>query len=99
MRISDWSSDVCSSDLTAPSRLERKRNHAQAMRDQCNAAKAGDHAKHKRSEPPARQGLFRQHPKRAQCDPETGRAPCRDRVFQSVSLSVVGVSLKKKKTQ
>src|SRR3546814_4258985 len=28
MRISDWSSDVCSSDLTPESRIERVVNHA-----------------------------------------------------------------------
>src|SRR3546814_8249895 len=42
LRISDWSSDVCSSDLEEPERLEEQRNH-DTERGQDGHHGAGDH--------------------------------------------------------
>src|SRR3546814_8246670 len=72
MRISDWSSDVCSSDLRSP--LDRLLAGAQQLR---------------RRTVLAHQVVAR----------EIGRASCRERVCQYVSISVVAVSLKKKTIQ
>src|SRR3546814_15751937 len=76
MRISDWSSDVCSSDLldAAISGLGR---HSQT-----------DRLPHRP----------RRYPDVGASDEEIGRASCRERVCQYVSISVVAVSLKKKKS-
>src|SRR3546814_17935917 len=81
MRISDWSSDVCSSDLhgeavAAGMALAFAFSAEQGL---CAAEDAARVAAHLRD--------------------EIGRASCRERVCQYVSISVVAVSLKKKKMQ
>src|SRR3546814_19302204 len=73
MRISDWSSDVCSSDL--PARLVQD------------------------GSVPALRVAGRTHPPgvavpAAVVEREIGRASCRERVCQYVSISVVAASLK-----
>src|SRR3546814_21096103 len=83
MRLSDWSSDVCSSDLllqiVAATDLARQKSAAErAIRDEANTKLTA-----------GRQDRFFH---------EIGRASCRERVCQSVSISVVAVSLKKKST-
>src|SRR3546814_16189900 len=88
MRISDWSSDVCSSDLRTGDRQRRARRVAAVAASEimgCSAAPAGHPARHARSQPD--QPLLDRH--------EIGRASCRERVGQYVSISVVAVSLKK----
>src|SRR3546814_10093133 len=90
MRISDWSSDVCSSDLVAGLRLdtlaERQRRGAEKMDvDIAGAAEAGifemvmfevaDRVRHIRLT--RDEGLF---PDRL----EIGRASCRERVCKNV---------------
>src|SRR3546814_19019542 len=96
MRISDWSSDVCSSDL----RLPRTRGDGPC---------SGFRTSQTRSAPPHprgwTEGLGAVH--RHACgshapagmDPyfgaEIGRASCRERVCQYVSISVVAVSYNK----
>src|SRR3546814_15029968 len=102
MRISDWSSDVCSSDLGyARGTIAPAPGMAAAVPpldartwlepvDMMGAmatmgAMGGDaHAGHGMTEMPAR----------AQ---QIGRAQCRERVWQRLSISVVAVSLKKNK--
>src|SRR3546814_19199497 len=91
MRISDWSSDVCSSDLLAQ---DLDLAHAPIGAQHCHVARAPAvldmdvdavaeflRAGDDRSEARAR---------------EIGRASCRERVCQYVYISVVAVSLKKK---
>src|SRR3546814_18133316 len=77
MRISDWSSDVCSSDLAPVGALGR--------------AFAGKHADRVFAAAPVRI-----HAAGVRIVAEIGRASCRERVCQYVSISVVAVSLKKK---
>src|SRR3546814_8993840 len=80
MRISDWSSDVCSSDLSLdidPSRLVLAGDSAGATLAAVTALRLRDEG-----------GAAVQ----------IGRASCRERVCQYVSISVVAASLKKKTT-
>src|SRR3546814_14064320 len=83
MRISDWSSDVCSSDLA---RADPRRAGQGRARDTRRLDRARDR---RRGRAPARR-LNRRR--------KIGRASCRERVCQYVSISVVAVSLKKKIT-
>src|SRR3546814_20668116 len=85
MRISDWSSDVCSSDLARPRPLGLVLVQALTARREIESAGIVDTA-----------GLpgLRLQPAIEQI----GRASGRERVCQYVSISVVAVSLKKKKT-
>src|SRR3546814_11000517 len=93
MRISDWSSDVCSSDLwcssrsTCPTRTTRDLDpiNIRALCLQADAELSGD--------PQLRAAAQRT----VQRDEQIGRASCRERVCQYVWISVVAVSLKKKK--
>src|SRR3546814_15190481 len=92
MRISDWSSDVCSSDLfalTSPGQPIHLRF-------------AGIPMGHEFS--PLVLALLQVggHPSKTAADvieQEIGRASCRERVCQYVYISVVAVSLKKKKLE
>src|SRR3546814_19837195 len=92
MRISDWSSDVCSSDLAAQLNQQTQR-HATVIFPYCRPETARNpllmapstHAPIAAiATAPGRDGL------------EIGRASCRDRVCKYVSISVVGVSIQKK---
>src|SRR3546814_16173492 len=115
MRISDWSSDVCSSDL-------------EQVVERLGAIAGNDHriADVVLAEGPQRERLvvrivfdqpnrLLEHVRpRSEGEveggalaylagrpqaPENGRAPCRERVCQYVEISVVAVSLKKKNKQ
>src|SRR3546814_9540117 len=78
MRISDWSSDVCSSDLEQPA--SRPVDRLQHFLDQ-DLAGGDDRADHHRMLEKALQEL----PARALAPPaEIGRASCRERVCQYV---------------
>src|SRR3546814_19583557 len=94
MRISDWSSDVCSSDLQAAigCRLDASRF--------CLVDLAADGIAILR---PARDKLAIEIQlvfiRIAAIEREIGRASCRERVCQYVSISVVAVSLKKKNSK
>src|SRR3546814_18401753 len=88
MRISDWSSDVCSSDLL-------RQPHRMALEPLGQIMGGGLSFQGR---------VHRQHdlvdPARGDASDkgEIGRASCRERVCQYVSISVVAVSLKKKRT-
>src|SRR3546814_5977653 len=56
LRISDWSSDVCSADLAV---LRRDRRRRGALRVELPAAAARDPARRGRGQPPARGGPVR----------------------------------------
>src|SRR3546814_16631886 len=101
MRISDWSSDVCSSDLFLGEIIgvEQGRFIIISALDTHMAATFGPHlpsaAGHagKIVEPPD-ESLFVTARRE-----QIGRASCRERVCQYVSISVVAVSLKKQTTK
>src|SRR3546814_16367400 len=84
MRISDWSSDVCSSDLES---LAWSRSLVEA-----NLRGVDSHGVQRlpRYLDLLRTGQIKARPAKI------GRASCRERVCQYVSISVVAVSLKKK---
>src|SRR3546814_16881481 len=93
MRISDWSSDVCSSDLRAvaqqveagaqPAQFELHPLPAQVGYAEGNELIAFG-------------AVIGGRGAGAERDEEIGRASCRGRVCQYVLISVVAVSLKKK---
>src|SRR3546814_17098140 len=101
MRISDWSSDVCSSDLIAahidPAAAGISHKPLLPTASTTNHLKEG-------WEPPFRGGV-KQKRRRSDDGPaplsavrkvEIGRASCRERVCQYVSISVVAEALRKK---
>src|SRR3546814_18255500 len=97
MRISDWSSDVCSSDLAVElevlghlgGQLARRRDDERARHARAGSAARQD-VDHGQSEAGGLAGA-------GLGAAEIGRASCRDRVCQYVSITVVAVSIKKKK--
>src|SRR3546814_12805737 len=100
VRISDWSSDVCSSDLVdadADDALlgnssvpgQRHRSHDQQPKPTDDAAASEIDISGYKPTDPMRWDLREQ----------IGRASCRERVCQYVSISVVAVSLKQNKDQ
>src|SRR3546814_11096606 len=104
MRISDWSSDVCSSDLVDdldeldPAPLAGKaEDEQQAGGGAPGAALAGAERKADRHGLPSR--CMAEAGEAAGLRPgrqEIGRASCRKRVCPDVSISVAAVSLKNK---
>src|SRR3546814_16915110 len=113
MRISDWSSDVCSSDLAGPQQGHRQRDRL--VRQQ-HAVVAGDRAQGPQRpgrvgevqedvahehEVEGAKGLRREVVERlvdaGDVEPKIGRASGRERVGQYGSNSVVAVTLKKTK--
>src|SRR3546814_16747925 len=95
MRISDWSSDVCSSDLPCAVGardallLHRVEQPEAAVRRRARASRRRPCAR-----PPTHR---RQDPGRKRdADRQIGRASCRERVCQYVEISLVAVYLKKK---
>src|SRR3546814_13856041 len=103
MRISDWSSDVCSSDLLASARLaqldrlipleQRQRGLAMLPAMEKNETRERLAAVSAAAPPPP----AKPKPSPHQTASQNGRASCRDRVCQYVSISEVAASLKKKK--
>src|SRR3546814_18598755 len=97
MRISDWSSDVCSSDLNA---AEQAWNDAFAKYAAAHPELAAEFKRRLAGELPADWAEKSQAyiaKLQAEGPEEIGRASCRGRVRQYVSISVVAVSLQKKK--
>src|SRR3546814_13423036 len=102
MRISDWSSDVCSSDLIEMRDLRR----AGALEQRGEIDRPGADRGHRliflhvldvEGIKTRRQAIDQLSGVRPGMDgPEIGRASCRESVCQYVSISVGAVSLKKK---
>src|SRR3546814_12436480 len=108
MRISDWSSDVCSSDLRrrfAGRQLrqvnaERLRSFHAGADDMMRLAERHPRLAH---QPVGKIGRGREArsgkrapPVGAEGQSQIGRAACRERVWQYVEITVAGVTLKKK---
>src|SRR3546814_19975158 len=98
MRISDWSSDVCSSDLV-PIRLPAIAVLAALVLSVValgGCPQSRDAFVESAREPAARAlPAYTGQPAHATVLGEIGRASCRERVCQYVSISVVAVSLNK----
>src|SRR3546814_14127082 len=93
MRISDWSSDVCSSDLAgdvAAAFVEQRGGGVEVVVGQ-GQGEVGQRLGH------ARGGRHAEGQRAAAGLDQIGRASCRERVCQYVSISVVAVLLKKNK--
>src|SRR3546814_20123722 len=106
MRISDWSSDVCSSDLEiavpAAHCIGTRHHHGPVIgMDAGQPGLAGDRGAVVRAAPqfvhPRIKGGFVGVEVVGPDADEIGRASCRERVCQYVYISVVAVALKKKK--
>src|SRR3546814_16810522 len=100
MRISDWSSDVCSSDLTPRSFMTVTSRRV----DKCLAVVESQTTDIHRSGSRARWRCATAHSSMCMTTPypsrmQIGRASGRDRVCQYVLFSVVAVSLKKNRSQ
>src|SRR3546814_19187691 len=95
MRISDWSSDVCSSDLKNEIAEKAKAQAAYEQAQAVNDHNAKEMEKLKAAEKLARQ-LVAEAQERARIR-EIGRASCRERECQYVWITVVAVSFKKEK--
>src|SRR3546814_20975280 len=98
MRISDWSSDVCSSDLEGGG----ERSHGASADDRARRAGLCRGDRHRRTKR-QRQKLFRDaqdlpryRSQDRQDGAEIGRASCRERGCQYVYISVVAVSFTNK---
>src|SRR3546814_14628479 len=102
MRISDWSSDVCSSDLDPRGARPRRRGE-HGLRAEPRRRERGPHRQpqHGAQHPPlgpvqhgARPDVL---PPRgaAALLPEIGRASCRERVCQYVKIQVAAGTIKK----
>src|SRR3546814_19304778 len=99
MRISDWSSDVCSSDLTFSIRknlgrrpsTKRRKSQSSVPRGSCVLCRLPAVLNDWHGGPPIRTSTS------PSLIPEIGRASGRERVCQYVYNSVVDVSLKQKK--
>src|SRR3546814_17800196 len=95
MRISDWSSDVCSSDL----------NSLDAVNSPCRFSHVGvaritqEYSSQERGAAAAERNAAERSIAELEIKlTEIGRASCRERVCQYVSISVVAVTLKKTNT-
>src|SRR3546814_15396451 len=121
MRISDWSSDVCSSDLEIAAAAPLEHRHARAaMADLAArldarrnldlvgvaigignldhpAERGGREADRRARVERGALAIEQRMPRDMDEDVEIGRASCRESGGQYVSISVVAVSLKKKK--
>src|SRR3546814_13434403 len=106
MRISDWSSDVCSSDLRVTWKSAFLPTISDCTVSAVSRSRLTDSSSSRRALEARKRNWNRnggEHswsPSNSDCDTkQIGRASCRERVCQYVYISVVDVSLKKKKTQ
>src|SRR3546814_17930819 len=90
MRISDWSSDVCSSDLRPPAREHRRR--PRLRQSVLRRGQGPRRWPHRYRVPGPAVGAQSRLP---HARGEIGRASCRERVCTYVSISVVADNLKK----
>src|SRR3546814_10991155 len=92
MRISDWSSDVCSSDLLPKADCQAiQHNDAPGELRPFHEQDGGKGHKGETQGPQQQRWYFTQRQ-------QIGRASWRERVCQNVWISVVAASLKKKKS-
>src|SRR3546814_11560564 len=104
MRISDWSSDVCSSDLFSISNAGAAASGlsvydaGSGVRD-VTLMVSGRFAVTQRIGVGAMAGVSRLLGDAADSPVEIGRASCRERVCQSVEISVVAVHINKTQIQ
>src|SRR3546814_4790160 len=108
MRISDWSSDVCSSDLPAGTARPRTRAAlaSRSVRTPCGQRRRGNAGLLPARDRPQADGGARRAltgipawpkmPRDGRRDGKIGRASWRERVCQYVEISVVAVSYTKK---
>src|SRR3546814_18694858 len=113
MRISDWSSDVCSSDLNLALGHRGGQRTGVDVDDARTRVRFLGADRKLPAEPAARRSAHRLQRQREQArgelfpcrdddvifGGESGRASCRERVCQYVCISVVAESLKKKKKE
>src|SRR3546814_18010005 len=102
MRISDWSSDVCSSDLRAHRRIDVGVAPGDAVARRAREEREAAHERAADAENVKVHGIpilsdCPRAPENPAVENEIGRASCRERVCQYVWISVGAVSLKKKK--
>src|SRR3546814_15812114 len=95
MRISDWSSDVCSSDLNNRASNPVVRRVILSEFQQILTKTARDFLQQRTP----LQSLSQSEARPEHHDAEIGRASCRERVCQYVSISVVAVPLQKTKVK
>src|SRR3546814_21066092 len=96
MRISDWSSDVCSSDLTCAQSRGHRVPHQLSVASVDNGWPHGSKGIAVWRATLERVAAFEFGQPDGAIENEIGRASCRERVCQYVSIQVVAVSLKKK---
>src|SRR3546814_18768342 len=103
MRISDWSSDVCSSDLLPYETLRARTSPTVTCAARLTCLVSSPSHFGRSAGRFGRQALGEQKSPRSHRDAgfllvagEIGRASCRGRVWKFVLISVVAVSLKKK---
>src|SRR3546814_19187233 len=100
MRISDWSSDVCSSDLRVAGEREPAQRHPVARGELTDEPAPARGDQHRRDGAEGKIAPDREL-KRSEAahqfggEEKNGRASCRERVCQSVETAVVAVALKK----
>src|SRR3546814_11425702 len=103
MRISDWSSDVCSSDLLRtfkPQELATLLTKDATLRQALGFSRVPHRRTLERrldATLPEAEAQVQALGQQILGEVEIGRAACRERVCQSVEISVVAGSLKKKK--
>src|SRR3546814_13016297 len=93
MRISDWSSDVCSSDLDTIEALRTRMDRLARKTPTVEAPRAATRGAHWITPKLVAEIAFTEFTPDGAL--QIGSASCRERVFQYVSISVVAVSLKK----
>src|SRR3546814_15752548 len=98
MRISDWSSDVCSSDLHAVDQADADEEQERRSEVDDDVVHAGSDAGNPRAMQGQAVGCRQQdleEDEQVEQVAEIGRASCRERVCQYVWVGVVAVSIKK----
>src|SRR3546814_20165233 len=96
MRISDWSSDVCSSDLHETSRGAAAKGGTVGFFADCRSWERTSFQGLRDVERRCRRAFQAAGAISRSDSSQIGRASCRERDCQYVSISVVDVSLKKK---
>src|SRR3546814_11934531 len=98
MRISDWSSDVCSSDLMGKDGQPKPHAHVMLSMREVGPEGFGQKVRERNSTALLQEWrvAWADHVNERLAE-QIGRASCRERVWRYVSISVVAGSLKKRK--